>query len=97
MCLHKTITGISDHIMIEYLINILIILGCIIAVLGGVLFIMFSVVAVYYYLGDIFYTFKLTCIRKKWELNKTEFGISRLEELKKEYPELNIRYDGEEL
>ena len=83
--------------MIEYLINILIILGCILAIIGGVLFIIFSCMIIYSYFADTFYNFKLKHTRKKWSMTKTEFGINRLEELKKEYPELNIKYDGEEL
>ncbi|MBQ6219667.1 MAG: hypothetical protein IJH63_00925 [Methanobrevibacter sp.] len=79
--------------MFEIIINILIIIGAIVSVIGSCFFCMFGFMILYELIEPEYNNFKLRLKNNEYKIEKEAIAIKRLELLKKDYPELEIEYN----
>lgn len=71
--------------------------GAIICIIGTITVILLGLLAVREFILDNFYGWKLTKLSKSYEYEAEMLAVIHLKKLKKDYPELEIHYKGEEL
>lgn len=78
--------------MFELFVNVFIIVGAIICILGACLLGIFAVLIGYDLLYDTYNKFKIELMKKDFRNEKKLYIIEQLEDLKKRYPDLEIDY-----
>lgn len=78
--------------MYNVLINVFIIMGIILSVLGGLFVGMFGVMVAYDLLHSTYNDFKLKLLKRDFKNEKKLYIMSQLEDLKERYPDLEIDY-----
>lgn len=80
------------RIMFEYLINILILIGCIVAALGGCCFVLFGSMIIIELMSDTLTNLKLKLLKNQHREDEKILIMKRLDDLKERYPDLEIDY-----
>ncbi len=78
--------------MYNVLINVFIIMGIILSVLGGLFVGMFGVMVAYDLLHSTYNDFKLKLLKRDFKNEKKLYIMSQLDDLKERYPDLEINY-----
>lgn len=71
--------------------------GAIICIIGTITVILLGLLAVREFILDNFYAWKLSNLSKSYDYEAEMLAVIHLKKLKKDYPELEIHYKGEEL
>ena len=78
--------------MLDVVLNILLIIGAGVAILGAAFFTMFGFMILYELIGDEYDNFKYKLEKKRLSRDRENLAMHHLEKLKKRYPDLEISY-----
>lgn len=78
--------------MIDIFVNIFVIIGAILSIIGALFIIFFGFIIGYDLIYDAYNNFKLKLLQKDFHNEKRMYIVSQLEDLKERYPDLEIDY-----
>jgi len=78
--------------MLDILINVFLIIGVVMSVIGLCVVLTFAYISVYDLLKDAYESFKFRQLKKSFKTEKKLYIQEQLEDLKKRYPDLEINY-----